>query len=188
MPAQPARHLNDDRHERRHPHPRAWTKPPFVTVAVSVDGLAKDHNLRRKPATYEKILKNITDTKVNIHWTVVNQRMQQPGYLDQCVSFWNARPEINKIWMSLYTPQRGEVSPEIFPPPAASAWPAKISALSRRYPKLLVPDGMAKAFLVPPTPTAPSAAVLMSAALHWIGGVRALGPRRLKHLVQIEQP
>ena len=57
MPAQPARYLNDDRHERRHPHPRAWTKPPFVTVAVSVNGLAKDHNLRRKPATYKQIRK-----------------------------------------------------------------------------------------------------------------------------------
>jgi len=126
--------------------------------------------------------------------------MQQPGDLDECVSFWNARPEVNKIWIGVYTPQRGEVSPEIFPPPAASAWPAKIPALSRRYPKLLVPDGMAKAFLVPPSSpepcvfggdpdcAAPSAAVLMSAALHWTGGVRALGPRRLKHLVQIEQP
>ena len=49
------------------PIPPAWTKLPFVTVAVSVDGLAKDHDIRRKLATYGRILKNITHSRMNIH-------------------------------------------------------------------------------------------------------------------------
>jgi len=54
------------------PIPPEWTRMPFVTIAVSVDGLAKDHDVRRKPATYERILKNIKDCRINVHWTVVN--------------------------------------------------------------------------------------------------------------------
>ena len=196
------------------PIPPAWTKLPFVTVAVSVDGLAKDHDVRRKPATYERILKNIADTKVNIHWTVVNQHMGQPGYLDEYVAFWNARPEVSKIWLSVYTPQRGEVSPEILPPASRVSLAEQIPALSRRYPKLLVPDGMAKAFLAPPKnpddcifsrmsanytadfktmvepcvfggdPDCSQCGCSMSAALHWVGGIKALGPLRIRHLVR----
>jgi len=41
------------------PIPLAWTYLPQVTVAVSVDGNPEDHDVRRKPATYEHILKNI---------------------------------------------------------------------------------------------------------------------------------
>ena len=196
------------------PIPPAWTKLPFVTVAVSVDGLAKDHDIRRKPATYERILKNIADTKVNIHWTVVNQHMQEPGYLDEYLAFWNARPEVNKIWMSVYTPQRGEVSPEILPPASRVSLVDQIPALSRRYPQLLVPDGMAKAFLAPPAspsdcifsrmsanytadfktmvepcvfggdPDCSQCGCSISAGLHWVGDIKALGPLRIKHLVR----
>ncbi len=119
-----------------------------ISSASSVDGLAKDHDLRRKPATYEKILRYIADARVNTHWTVVNQHMQQPGYLEEYVSFWNARPEVNKLWMSVYTPQRREFSPEILPPRPPHQ-PRRPNP--RPLPKLRVPDGMAKAFLAPPS-------------------------------------
>src|SRR6516225_9204416 len=36
--------------------PIEWMKLPRVRVAVSVDGLAEHHDIRRKPATYERIL------------------------------------------------------------------------------------------------------------------------------------
>src|SRR5579871_4711599 len=48
--------------------PAEWTKLPRVRVTISVDGLPEHHDVRRKPATYERILKNIEGCKVNIHW------------------------------------------------------------------------------------------------------------------------
>src|SRR5215470_4111255 len=50
--------------------PTEWMKYPRVRVAVSVDGLPEDHDVRRKPATYERILKNIEDCAINVHWAV----------------------------------------------------------------------------------------------------------------------
>ena len=35
-------------------------KIPLLTVVVSIDGLAPEHDVRRKPATYERILNNIS--------------------------------------------------------------------------------------------------------------------------------
>lgn len=39
--------------------PQEWMKLPRLRVAVSVDGLPEHHDERRKPATYERILKNV---------------------------------------------------------------------------------------------------------------------------------
>ena len=36
-------------------------------VAVSVDGLPEHHDERRKPATYERILKNVEGLSINVH-------------------------------------------------------------------------------------------------------------------------
>lgn len=47
--------------------PIEWNKLPRLNIVVSVDGLQADHDERRKPATYERILKNIARTKVTIH-------------------------------------------------------------------------------------------------------------------------
>ena len=38
------------------PIPTEWMKLPRVRVAISVDGLPEHHDIRRKPATYERIL------------------------------------------------------------------------------------------------------------------------------------
>src|SRR5216684_5112874 len=39
------------------PVPAEWMKIPRVRIAVSVDGMPEDHDIRRKPATYQRILK-----------------------------------------------------------------------------------------------------------------------------------
>jgi len=49
------------------PIPVEWMSIPRLRVAVSVDGLPEHHDIRRKPATYERILKNIEGREVNIH-------------------------------------------------------------------------------------------------------------------------
>lgn len=130
--------------------PLEWMSIPRVRVAVSVDGLPEHHDVRRKPATYEKILKNIEGCQVNIHWTITGPMMEREAYLEEYVAFWNARPEVDKIWTSLYTPQVGEQTPEMLPREARERIARELPALSKRYPKLLMPEGVARAFVTPP--------------------------------------
>ncbi len=52
------------------PIPAEWMGLRRCRVAVSVDGLPEHHDERRKPATYPRILQNIRDRQVNIHWTI----------------------------------------------------------------------------------------------------------------------
>ncbi len=94
------------------PIPVEWMKIPRLRIAVSVDGLPQDHDIRRKPATYVRILKNIEGREVNIHWVITRPMLERREYLEEYVSFWNGRPEVTRIWVSVYTPQIGETSPE----------------------------------------------------------------------------
>src|SRR3984957_1266953 len=96
--------------------PAAWAGMKKVNVVVSIDGLQPEHDERRKPATYERILKNIAAAKVTIHSTITGDIAARPGYIEAFLQFWSARPEINKIWFSLFTPQRGATGPEILTP------------------------------------------------------------------------
>ena len=61
-----------------------------LNVVVSIDGLQPEHDARRKPATYERILKSIAGTKVTIHCTVTGQMMDRPGYLEEFTRFWSS--------------------------------------------------------------------------------------------------
>jgi len=196
------------------PIPAEWTALPRITVAVSIDGLPIHHDERRKPATYERILGNIAGRRVNVHCTIVRAHMERPGYLDEFLCFWSRRPEINRIWFSVYTPQRGEQSPEMLSANHREALVEQLPALARRYPKLLLPQGMARAFLSPPAspsecifsrmsmnysadlqtkvepcvfggdPDCGQCGCSISAGLHYVGGLRALGPLRVRHLVR----
>ena len=96
--------------------PVRWNALSRLNVVVSVDGLQPEHDVRRKPATYERILKSIAGTKVTIHCTVTGQMMERPDYLEEFVRFWSEREETKRIWISLFTPQQGAVGPEILTP------------------------------------------------------------------------
>jgi MoaA/NifB/PqqE/SkfB family radical SAM enzyme len=145
------------------PIPKEWTALPRVTVAVSVDGLPEHHNVRRQPATYERILKNISGRRVYIHWTVVRSHLENPDYLDRYLSFWSARPEVHRVWMSVYTPQKGEQSPETLSPSDRVRLAEAIPLLAQKYPKFLSTAGMARAFLHPPESPADCAFARISA-------------------------
>src|SRR4029079_16712137 len=90
--------------------PREWHGLYRLSIVVSIDGLQPEHDARRTPATYERILKHIAGHKIIVHCTVTKQQASRPGDLDEFVRFWSERAEIERIWMSLYTPQVGEVS------------------------------------------------------------------------------
>src|ERR1700691_5558673 len=89
------------------PLPKAWNALSKLSLVVSIDGLQPEHDERRKPATYERILKNISGTRVTIHCTITSQIATRAGYLDEFLGFWSSKPEIVRVWFSLFTPQRG---------------------------------------------------------------------------------
>jgi len=93
--------------------PPDWQRFTKLNVVVSIDGLQPEHDERRKPATYERILKNIVGSKITIHSTITAQIASRPGYLEEFLAFWSANSAIAKIWFSLFTPQRGATDPEI---------------------------------------------------------------------------
>ncbi|MGH9525349.1 MAG: radical SAM protein, partial [Terriglobales bacterium] len=61
------------------PIPATWRAYPHVNVVVSVDGLQPEHDARRQPATYGRILKNIAAARVTVHCTITAQLLARPG-------------------------------------------------------------------------------------------------------------
>jgi len=118
---------------------------------VSIDGLQAEHDLRRTPATYDRILKNIAGHQITIHCTVTGQMMKRSGYLKQFLEFWTPRPETRKVWFSLFTPQMGDRMPEILQPSERQRATADMLKLREGFPKLDMPKGMINQFATPPS-------------------------------------
>lgn len=130
--------------------PPAWAVLPHMNVVVSIDGLQPEHDVRRKPATYERILKNIAGQRITIHSTITGQLMEQPGYLREFLKFWTPRPEIHKIWFSLFTPQIGDNLPEILTASQRSQVIDELLELRKEFPKLDMPEGLIRQIASPP--------------------------------------
>src|SRR5881394_2283329 len=92
--------------------PQAWRGLPRLTIVVSIDGLQPEHDARRTPATYDRILTHIAGHDITVHCTVTRHQVERPVYLEEFLAFWQAQPDAKQIWMSLYTPQKGEMSAE----------------------------------------------------------------------------
>jgi organic radical activating enzyme len=193
--------------------PLEWMQLPRLRVAVSVDGLPEHHDIRRKPATYDRILSNIAGRQINVHWVVTRPMLARESYLEEYVAFWSARPEVNSIWVSVYTPQLGEQSPEMLTPADRSLLAARLPALASRFPKLLFHQGLANAFLIPPrdpsdclfakmsanysadlrtrvepcvfggAPDCSQCGCAASTGLHWIRSAKVFGPLKVGHFV-----
>ena len=130
--------------------PSAWSRFKMLSVVVSIDGLQPEHDERRKPATYERILKNISGTRVTIHCTITSQIATRAGYLDEFLGFWSSRPEIVRVWFSLFTPQRGAADAEILTPSMRASVIADLLRLRRRYPLLDMRDSVIREIASPP--------------------------------------
>ncbi|HLI03072.1 MAG TPA: radical SAM protein [Terracidiphilus sp.] len=130
--------------------PQAWMAFRKLTVAVSIDGLQPEHDARRKPATYDRILKNIEGTRVNIHCTITAQIAGRPGYLDEFLGFWCSRPEVVKVWFSIFTPQRGANNPEILTASQRAAVLDDLRRLRLKYRALDMPESVIREFESPP--------------------------------------
>jgi MoaA/NifB/PqqE/SkfB family radical SAM enzyme len=127
-----------------------WASLPLLHVVVSIDGLQPEHDIRRTPATYDRILKNIADQRVTIHCTITGQMMKRPGYLAEFLEFWTPRPEIKKVWFSLFTPQIGDHLPEILTAEERARVIVEMTQLRKTYRKLDMPDAVIRQFASPP--------------------------------------
>jgi len=196
------------------PIPLEWMDLRRFTVAISIDGLPEHHNVRRNPATYDRILSNLAGRTFNVHWTITAQMLQRPSYLEEYVRFWAARPEVRHIWVSIYSPQRGEQSAEMLTPEQRRFVTRELTRLHPIFPKLLTTGGYSQALLHPPAspkectfsrlsknysadlrthvepcvfggdPDCSQCGCSASAAAHWITNYRIAGPLKAGHFLQ----
>jgi MoaA/NifB/PqqE/SkfB family radical SAM enzyme len=132
------------------PLPAAWPALPHFNAVVSIDGLQPEHDIRRAPATYDRIIRNIEGQSVTIHCTVTAQMMKRPGYLQEFLRFWTPRAEIRKVWFSIFTPQIGDRLPEILSPEERTLAIEEMLTLRKLFPKLDMPEGLIRQFAKPP--------------------------------------
>src|SRR5262245_39492734 len=136
------------------PIPPEWAKIEALHLVVSIDGLQPDHDRRRTPATYERILKNIEGHSIIVHCTVTHQMAAQnaagANYFEEFLSFWSTRPEVRKIWFSLFTPQVGEEAVEILSADEREAALQELARLRPQFPKMDLPEAVIRGYRSPP--------------------------------------
>jgi sulfatase maturation enzyme AslB (radical SAM superfamily) len=132
------------------PIPQEWATLPRLQIVVSIDGLQPEHDERRTPATYERILKHIEGHQITVHCTVTSQQARRDGYLEEFLRFWQANTDTKMIWVSLYTPQRGEVSEERLTPGDRARVINELRRLRPLIPKLEMRDGALQVYASPP--------------------------------------
>lgn len=130
--------------------PAEWMEMKKLNVVVSIDGLQPEHDARRKPATYERILKNIKGARVTVHCTITSQISERPGYLDEFLDFWTRQPEIQKVWFSIFTPQRGATDKEILTAEQRAAVIGDLRQLRLKYSKLDMSEAVLHELESPP--------------------------------------
>ena len=130
--------------------PAEWMAFKKLNVVVSIDGLQPEHDARRKPATYDRILKNIKGVKVTVHCTITSQFAGRPGYLNEFLSYWSSQPETAKIWFSIFSPQRGADDPEVLTVAQRNSVVADLRQLRLKYPALDMTDAVIQEIESPP--------------------------------------
>ena len=128
----------------------SWAVQLHMNIVVSIDGLQPEHDVRRAPATYDRILENIAGQQITIHCTITGQMMKQAGYLKKFLQYWTPKPEIRKVWFSLFTPQIGDWLPEMLNLDERQRAIADMIALRNEFPKLDMPAALIRQFAAPP--------------------------------------
>jgi MoaA/NifB/PqqE/SkfB family radical SAM enzyme len=133
------------------PLPLSWAALPNLQLIVSIDGLQPEHDIRRKPATYERILRNIEGQHILVHCTITSAMVKRDGYISEFVDFWSVNPAVRKIWMSIFTPQRGAANIECLTVDERRKVVEILRRIRRDQPKLDMPEPVINEFLAPPT-------------------------------------
>jgi MoaA/NifB/PqqE/SkfB family radical SAM enzyme len=132
------------------PIPLAWASLRRLQICVSIDGLQPEHDARRAPATYARILKHIEGHQITVHCTVTRQQTLREGYIEEFVRTWSNNANVRSIWLSLYTPQVNETSPERLTAEDRRRVVETLRVLRGEYPKLQMPRQLLDAYLEPP--------------------------------------
>jgi len=132
------------------PIPPNWAGLTNLHLSVSIDGQPAEHDRRRFPATYDRILKNISGHQVAVHCTITRQMLSRANYFSDFASFWSARPETRGIWFSLFTPQEGNESEERLTSGERSAVLREIATIRRVFPKVYLPGPALAVYMRPP--------------------------------------
>jgi len=132
------------------PIPAEWSGIRNLSLVVSIDGLQADHDRRRAPATYERILANIQGQQLTVHCTITRQMTARAGYFEEYLHFWSARPEIRRLWFSLFTPQLDATPEELLPTDVRLRVLTELAALRPAFPKLELPDSVLQGYRHPP--------------------------------------
>lgn len=132
------------------PIPAAWNDLPNLHLLVSVDGLQPEHDQRRSPATYSRILKHISGHRIVVHCTITRQLLRRLDYLKEFTAFWSEREEVRKIWFSFFTPQQGEQTSERLSSQDRLDAVRELSRLRASFTKLDMSDPVLNGYLSPP--------------------------------------
>jgi len=132
------------------PIPQEWAELENLHLVVSIDGLQPDHDKRRAPATYERILQNIIGQLITVHCTITHQMTLRENYLQEFIEFWSSKNEVKKIWMSIFTPQIGSDDEEILSAEERVNVLDELAAMRSVYPKLYLPDQVIDGYKRPP--------------------------------------
>ncbi len=132
------------------PIPIEWAQLRRLQLVVSIDGLQPEHDERRTPATYDRILKHIAGHQMTVHCTVTRQQVRREGYLEEFLRTWQDNPDTRLIWISLYTPQKGELSAERLTTSDRERVIADLRRLRPKFSKLQMFDGMLNVYASPP--------------------------------------
>lgn len=133
------------------PIPASWASLPRLQICVSIDGLQPEHDARRAPATYARILKHIEGHHITVHCTITRQQSMRPGYVESFLRTWSENPNVKSIWISLYTPQVGEDSPERLTAADRRRVVGELKRLGPEFPKLQAPAAVLDRYLDPPS-------------------------------------
>jgi MoaA/NifB/PqqE/SkfB family radical SAM enzyme len=130
--------------------PAEWRGLENFKLVVSIDGLPAEHDRRRAPATYDRILKNVDGHKITVHCTVTTAMLQRSTYIEEFLHYWQQRPEANQIWISIFTPQVGSADVEILSPAQRRYVVDELLRMRPQISKLDMNPGMIRGFLAPP--------------------------------------
>ncbi len=132
------------------PIPAEWANHSHLHLVVSIDGLPEEHDRRRAPATYERVLQNIAGHRVIVHCTITRQMLQRPGYLREFADFWSRRDGVRKIWFSLFTPQADRFPEERLSEADRVRAIGELAVLATLFPKVYIPPVVLDGYITPP--------------------------------------
>ena len=143
-----ARALHPGRDERGAADSRArGRRIQRLQICVSIDGLQPEHDVRRTPATYDRILKHIEGHQITVHCTVTRQQVQRDGYIEEFVQHVVRQSErADDLDEPLHAAGRRGVR-RAAATGRSRARRRELLALRERFPKLQMPKGLLDAYL-----------------------------------------